>query len=83
MAKKKNKKAVIKRRTIKDFLGVEGFLRLENLQSFCIDSEEEGLKDITLDLKELNGQYVKITINVVEENDLSEIGFSSLNKEEE
>lgn len=79
MAKKKTT-AVVKSRVVKDSLGVEGFLRLENLQAFCIDCEEFGLKDITSDLKELNGHYVKISINSVEKNDLSEKGFSSLNE---
>lgn len=76
MAKKK-KQAIVKKRTVKDYLGIEGFLKLDNLESFYVDTEEDGLKNVTSDLKELNGQYVKISISVVNEEDLSSTGFTS------
>ena len=74
---KKKKQAIVKKRTVKDYLGIEGFLKLDNLESFYVDTEEDGLKNVTSDLKELNGQYVKISISVVNEEDLSSIGFNS------
>ena len=79
MAKKK-KQAIVKKRTVKDYLGIEGFLKLDNLESFYVDTEEDGLKNVTSDLKELNGQYVKISISVVNEEDLSSVGFSSIDE---
>ena len=74
---KKKKQAIVKKRTVKDYLGIEGFLKLDNLDSFYVDTEEDGLKNVTSDLKELNGQYVKISISVVNEEDLSSTGFNS------
>ena len=76
----KKKQAIVKKRTVKDYLGIEGFLKLDNLEAFCVDTEEDGLKNVTPDLKELNGQYVKIAISVVNEEDLSSIGFSSIDE---
>ena len=77
---KKKKQAIVKKRTVKDYLGIEGFLKLDNLESFYVDTEEDGLKNVTSDLKELNGQYVKISISVVNEEDLSSVGFSSIDE---
>ena len=74
---KKKKQAIVKKRTVKDYLGIEGFLKLDNLESFYVDTEEDGLKNVTSDLKKINGQYVKISISVVNEEDLSSTGFNS------
>lgn len=60
MAKKKQ--SIVKKRIIRDILNIEGFLNLEKLEGFSIDTEEDGLKNVTSDLKELDGQYVKIII---------------------
>lgn len=78
MAKKKQ--SIVKKRIIRDILNIEGFLNLEKLEGFSIDTEEDGLKNVTSDLKELDGQYVKINISVVNEEDLSDIGFATVEK---
>lgn len=74
----KKKQSIVKKRITRDILNVEGFLSLDKLEGFCVNFEEDGLKDVTSDLKELNGQYVKINISVVNEEDLSSIGFTSI-----
>ena len=38
----KKKQAIVKKRTVKDYLGIEGFLKLDNLEAFCVDTEEDG-----------------------------------------
>lgn len=70
------KKAISKKRVITDTFIAEGFLRPENLAGLCIDTEEDGLKDISNDLKELGGQFIKINISVKVEEDLTDIGFT-------
>ena len=52
-------------------------ITFDNLECFYVETEEDGLKNVTSDLKELNGQYVKISISVVNEEDLSSTGFNS------
>lgn len=74
MAKKKQ--SVVKKRIVKDSMNIEGFLRLDNLVGFCVDTEEDGLKDVSNDMKELEGQFVKISIIVTNEEDLTDTGFA-------
>lgn len=73
MAKKK--KSLIKKRITKDLLQFEGVLSLSNLQNFIVDMEEEGIKDLSADMKEFDGQYVKCTFNVIDEEDVTDKGF--------
>ena len=78
MAKKKQ--SVVKKRITKELMTIEGFLNLANLVGFCVDTEEDGLKNVSNDWKELDGQFVKITISSSNEEDLTDTGFT---KEEE
>lgn len=70
------KKAIVKKRVTTDTFTAEGFLRPENLVGLCIDTEEDGLKDISNDLKEFNGELIKVTITLKQEEDLTDIGFT-------
>lgn len=70
-------KSITKKRVITDSITIEGFLSLDNLQGFCVDTEDNGLKDVSNDIKELNGELVKITINSVNKEDLTDVGFSN------
>lgn len=70
------KKAISKKRVLTDTFLAEGFLRAENLIGLCLDTEEDGLKDISNDLKELGGLFIKINISSKNEEDLTEVGFS-------
>lgn len=51
-------------------LSIEEFLDLDNLEGFVVESEEEGVTDVTNLLKELNGVYVTLPIREKSDVDL-------------
>lgn len=73
--KGKGKKVIVKKRVTTDTFSIEGFLKPEKLVGFCVDVEEEGLKDFSKDIKEFTGKLIKITITAKDEKDLLETGF--------
>lgn len=73
MAKKKK---FIKKRINKDILSIEGILNASQLEGLVFEIEEDGLKDISSDIKELDGQLVKFCIQSVTDEDLTDIGFN-------
>ena len=74
MAKKKK---FIKKRINKDILSIEGILDASQLSGLIFEVEEDGIKDISSDLKELDGQMVKFCIQSVTDEDLTDIGFNA------
>lgn len=77
------KKAITKKRVTTDTFVAEGFLRPEQLAGLCIDTEEDGLKDISNDLKEFSGELIKISITLKNEEDLTDVGFAREENEQE
>ena len=74
MAKKKK---FIKKRINKDILSIEGILDASQLSGLIFEVEEDGIKYISSDLKELDGQMVKFCIQSVTDEDLTDIGFNA------
>lgn len=64
------KKKISEKKTTTTKLSIEGFLNLDELQGFTMETEEEGEKDITEKLKTYNGQYGTLTFTVKEEEDI-------------
>ena len=68
MAKKSINKKIVTTKT----LDLTGTLSLDNLRSFLIEFEDEGEKDVTNLIKELNGEYCSIKIAIKDEKTLDE-----------
>lgn len=51
-------------------LSLEGFLNLDNLNGFVMEIEEEGEVDVTDLLKELNSEYVTLSLKIKQDIDL-------------
>ena len=68
MAKKLINKKIVTTKT----LDLTGTLNLDDLEGFDMEFEDEGTRSVTELVKELNGQYVTVSIKVKEEEALEE-----------
>lgn len=68
MAKKLINKKIITTKSLE----LTGTLNLDELEGFNMEFEDEGTRSVTELVKELNGQYVTVSIKVKEEKALDE-----------
>ena len=68
MAKKLINKKIVTTKS----LDLTGTLNLDELEGFDMEFEDEGTRSVTELVKELNGQYVTVSIKVKEEEALEE-----------
>ena len=66
------KKLISKKKTLVSSLDLTGTLNLDELEGFNMEFEDEGTRSVDELIRELNGQYVTISIKVKEENLLEE-----------
>ena len=66
------KKLISKKKTLVSSLDLTGTLNLDDLEGFDMEFEDEGTRSVTELIKELNGQYVTVSIKVKEEKALEE-----------
>lgn len=66
------KKLISKKKTLVSSLDLTGTLNLDELEGFNMEFEDEGTRSVDELIRELNGQYVTISIKVKEEKSLEE-----------
>ena len=60
------KKLISKKKTLVSSLDLTGTLNLDELEGFNMEFEDEGTRSVDELIRELNGQYVTISIKVKE-----------------